>query len=216
MNQDTWLVQRDAIGELIKLSESHPEYGILSPMHLTADEKELSIQYENIRHDCGFNLLSDIYCGQLKDIYETDYVNAAAWLLPRQTLETVGGFDPVFFLYGEDDNYLNRVIYHSLKIGVCPTIKIIHDHPNPPEKRHISVNYRQKALLVQWTNINQPFSFRKCVRYYLRKWLSSLFSGDIRKVHEIYAQYAYCKQMKKQVLQSRMENIQQNGMLMNV
>ena len=54
-------------------------------------------------------------------------VNAAAWLIPKKTLEIVGGFSPLFFLYGEDDNYCQRVKFHNLKIGICPGSYIKHD-----------------------------------------------------------------------------------------
>ena len=60
-------------------------------------------------------LIDDLYWDRLDDVYNTHYVNAAAWLLPRKTLEMIGGFDPIFFHYGEDDNYMNRVLYHGLK-----------------------------------------------------------------------------------------------------
>src|SRR5690606_10797046 len=46
---------------------------------------------------------------------------------PRNTLRVVGGFNPTFFHYGEDDNYCQRVKYFDLKIGVVPSAIIYHD-----------------------------------------------------------------------------------------
>ena len=41
LNQDTW-VEPDAIELLVKCHLCHKEYGIISPMHLSADEKQLT------------------------------------------------------------------------------------------------------------------------------------------------------------------------------
>ena len=76
---------------------------------------------------CDYELLSDAYFDTRKDIYPVKYVNAAAWLMPRKTLETIGGFCPLIHMYGEDDDYLHRVIYHGYKVGIVPTSRIVHD-----------------------------------------------------------------------------------------
>lgn len=207
LNQDAWLVQYDAFELLVNMSERYPEFGILSPMHLTADEKQLSIQYENVKHECSWNLVSDLYCGQMKEIYETDYINAAAWFLPRKTIETVGGFDPIFFLYGEDDNYLNRVLYHGFKIGVCPAIRIVHDHPYHESKQTNKESRRQKDLLVKWTNINIPFSYLGNCRYYMRKYISHVSGGKINQARQIRLEFRYLRRMYKKVKISRRNNI---------
>ena len=43
LNQDAWLVQSNCIRQLVDLSEKHPEYGILSPMHLSADRLKINM-----------------------------------------------------------------------------------------------------------------------------------------------------------------------------
>ena len=129
LNQDAW-IEPDTIGELIRIHQENPEYGILSPMHLNADktaiEKSL-LQWIANHQITNPQLINDMFFSSLKDVYVTKYINAAVWLLPRNTLDTVGGFDPVFFHYGEDDNYLSRVLYHGMKIGICPRIVASHD-----------------------------------------------------------------------------------------
>ena len=127
LNQDAW-IEPETIEALVKIADKHPEYGILSPIHLNAERTSINMSLGIGAHHRNDKLMSDIYLDRVKDVYETNFVNAAAWLLPRNTLETVGGFDPIFKHYEEDDNYLNRVIYHKLKIGVCPSTRIVHDH----------------------------------------------------------------------------------------
>ena len=46
----------------------------------------------------------------------------------------MGGFDPVFFMYGEDGNFVMRVKYHGFKIGLVPEVTITHARiPSVPE-----------------------------------------------------------------------------------
>src|SRR5690606_3631154 len=86
---------------------------------------------------------------ELKNLYNFKMVNAAAWLLPKHTLDIVGGFHPMFFLYGEDDNYCQRVLYHQLKIGICPMAIVRHDSNN---KYHILHGKNNKKILDKFLN----------------------------------------------------------------
>lgn len=206
LNQDAW-IEPDTINKLINIAEQHPEYGIFSPIHLNAEKSEINVQIGLGAHHRNEKLLSDLYLNRLGDIYETNYVNAAAWLLPRRTLEMIGGFDPIFKHYEEDDNYLNRVRYHGMKIGVCPAAQIVHDHKDS-ELSDEKLQYRQKQyLLVEWTDINKSFNVWLQTRYYIRKWLSFVLSGKWKQAKMHREAMQYCLQMKKAVDVSRSENM---------
>lgn len=124
LNQDAW-IESNTIGELVRISTIHTDFGIISPMHMYASMDRINMAYYD--HNYNYELVSDLYCGTLKEIYPMRYVNAAAWLLPRKTLEIIGGFCPMIFMYGEDDDYLNRVAYHKIGVCICPTARIVHD-----------------------------------------------------------------------------------------
>ena len=64
---------------------------------------------------------------KLLPIYETTFVNAAAWLISKKCLLAVGGFDPLYPHYGEDTDYIQRAQYFGFKIGIVPSVKIWHD-----------------------------------------------------------------------------------------
>lgn len=68
----------------------------------------------------------------MKAIYPVDFVNAAVWFLSRQCFERVGLFNPVFFQYGEDDEFVRRVNYHGLEVGVTPKFSAVHDREQSP------------------------------------------------------------------------------------
>lgn len=184
LNQDVE-VYPETIEGLIEVANNNKNYGIISPVHLNASGKQLDpsfLYYLNRNSNNG--MISDLALQKsLADLYDFNMVNAAAWLLPRKTLKTVGGFNPMFFLYGEDDNYCQRVLYHNLKIGVVPSLFIKHDSPNNntiPHKEG-SEAYLEKFLnhvKVRYGNVNtdeyQDLGALKIA--YFKKAFKSMFS----------------------------------------
>lgn len=206
LNQDTW-IKPDTIENLLSVANFHPECGLFSPMHLTADQKSFYMQIEDGKKNHSNHLLSDFYFQSIKDIYYFKYINAAAWLLPRRTLQTVGGFDPIFFLYGEDDNYLQRLAFHKLRVGLIPKAQIIHDH----QKRDITDSCSgrsiyMKSRLVHYTNVLNDFSIPRYSLYKIWKILRSLLVLD-PKVFSINKQeLIYIWKNKKNIERSRKLN----------
>lgn len=211
LNQDTWLEQPEAIERLVAIAKKHSEYGIVSPMHLSADKKLVDMNIEYDDHTCSKTLVSDLYCDCVKEIYPTDYINAAAWLLPRRTLETVGGFDPIFKHYEEDDNYLHRVLYHGLKVGLCPSAFIIHDHPTGTDVVSLSEQRQNQFLLAEWTDIRKPFSKGSYMRFYLRKLLINALGGKWQQVKKYRHQMQYLRKMANPVKEGRKVNMKKQA-----
>lgn len=212
LNQDAW-IEPNSISELVNIHQKNSEYGILSPMHVTADKKRLYIEIEDGKTDHVNSLLSDCYFQSLKDVYTFKYINAAAWLMTRQTLETIGGFDPIFFLYGEDDNYLQRMEYHSIKLGLVPKIQIVHDHQEiETNKTEKYVSYRtEQCKLVEYTNILKPLFVKKYTIYLYCKWMVKFLKGDRIGTERIYKELVFFNQNKQQIQISRNVNKQKKG-----
>ena len=208
MNQDAW-IEPDTLDELIRIHQRHPEYGLLSPMHLNAEKTGLVMKFF-CQQPNNERLITDLYLQQLTDIYETRYIHAAAWLLPRDTLETVGGFDPIFQHYEEDDDYLNRVHFHGLKIGVCPSARIVHDHQNKQVNPFNTKSryHREQRLLVKLLDLNTPFKVMKYYRFYLRKIISSLYVGEFHSAKGYFLDAVFINRNKKQILINREKNSQ--------
>ncbi|WP_027880047.1 glycosyltransferase family 2 protein [Mesoflavibacter zeaxanthinifaciens] len=127
LNQDAYLYP-DTITNLIEVYKTHPEYGIISPIHLNGEgtklDKTFSFFVDYNHHEYFY---FDAIKKQLEPVYDIPFVNAAAWLLPKTTLLNIGGFDPLFFHYGEDNNYCQRVLFHGYKIGVATNAFVKHD-----------------------------------------------------------------------------------------
>lgn len=128
LNQDAW-VKKETIGKLLEQVNQHPEYGILSPVHLDGIGKNLDPgfkKYMRLRPSSGF--FNDFRNKRVeKKIYEVSFVNAAAWMISRNALTETGLFHPLFDHYGEDDNFVHRVLSKGLKVGVLGGISIFHD-----------------------------------------------------------------------------------------
>lgn len=208
LNQDAW-VQQDTVEKLVAIYDSHPEYGILSPIHLNAEktgiEKSL-LNYLDDKSITSKRLFEDLYFHRTKEVYETKYVNAAAWLLPRKTLETVGGFDPIFQHYGEDDNYMHRVLFQKMKIGVCPDCVVVHDTERRVAQGPSKVMTENRNLLADVTNINVPVSINSLCRYHFRKTCSKLVSGKKPQAKKHWCDYMFLKRNKKSIQISRNQN----------
>ena len=208
LNQDAW-IEPDTLKTLIEIHQSNQQYGILSPIHLTADKNQIEpLLLERLAdHDTtDIHFVEDAYFNRLHDVYDTKYVNAAAWLLPRKTLETVGGFDPIFFHYGEDDNYINRVIYHELKIGICPKAVIVHDC-NPV--RELYDNREQEILwMIDYTNVNKTIEVSREKKEMLKKVFTNLLKLRLKRALACLAQYRFLRDYEDKIKISRNMNQQ--------
>lgn len=128
LNQDAW-VEKNTIELLIQYHKKESNFDIISPIHLDGTGKRVDNNFSNyiIPAQCK-NFISDVLLNQVREtLYEIEFTNAACWLLTKKCIETVGGFNPLFYHYGEDNNYLNRLHYHGLKAGLCPAASIFHD-----------------------------------------------------------------------------------------
>lgn len=167
LNQDAW-VKPDTIDNLCDAAKKYPEYGILSPIHLSGKGYALDYGFSNyITPVKCKDLYSDIYfINYTKEIYELEFVNAAAWLLTRNCIETVGGFSPSFFHYAEDANYCQRVIFHGLKIGIAPQTIIHHDREQRTENKYFEdFKIVQKRIAV--LQLSSPFSKKGKLGFFL-------------------------------------------------
>jgi GT2 family glycosyltransferase len=128
LNQDAWLTP-GSLELLVRTAEQHPQFGILSPMHLNGAGDRLDQQFSYyIEPNRCPGLYSDMVLGRSRpDPYPVTFVNAAAWLITRKCLRTVGGFNPNFFHYGEDVDYLQRLRYHGLQVGIVSGAWVHHD-----------------------------------------------------------------------------------------
>ena len=148
LNQDAW-INTNTFPELIRCMEKYPEFGILSPIQLNADGN-LDNQFRKY-----YKAESNT---QNQQVDEIKFVNASGWFMTAACIERVGGFSPLFFHYGEDADYCNRVRYHGFKIGVATKCSYIHDRGGRAAVPLVAEKQTQQmfvANLVRLANINR-------------------------------------------------------------
>lgn len=125
LNQDAYLYP-DTIEKLVEVA-GDKEYGIISPVHLNGDGSKVDFYFRDFVLGKCPDFINQTVTGGNRSIFETEFIPAAAWLLPRKTIEEIGGFDALFYHYGEDDNYCQRCRYHQRKIVFTTHAFICHD-----------------------------------------------------------------------------------------
>lgn len=194
LNQDAF-AQTDCVKKLIEAYHQNPSYGIISPIHLNGDGTAMDFTFQKVTYMSP--LISDLFLQNTsKTIYEINFINAAAWFVPKETLLKVGGFDPLFFLYGEDDNYCQRMLYHGFKIGIIPNATVYHDSNNsnylsgtPGSEKY----FRQflNSVYIKYADINTE-NYKKLLKlkiYILRNVLINLFVFKIDKGMLLFQKY---------------------------
>lgn len=126
LNQDAWIFP-DTIGALLQAAQAYPNVGVISPIHLDYTGEQLEHYFTTIISpaECP-NLVADFYQQSVRPIYPIQFIHAAAWFLSRACIEKTGGFDPVFFHYSEDIDWIQRTRYWGFEVGVTAHTRIAH------------------------------------------------------------------------------------------
>lgn len=211
LNQDAYLFP-DTIERLDQFYKRNRDYGLLSPMHLAGDNYHLDRNFKDyILSSTNRDFISDSLNNRLGESYDVPFVNAAAWYIPRKSIEKIGGFDPIFDHYGEDENYCQRLRYHDLKIGIVSEAMVIHDrNQNPKQSPSIysSEYYEQleRVYKVELADINRDLSavtikeiyFSRKVAYY-----KAYIKLNAKQVRKAKADLRMLRELLPQIIDSR-------------
>jgi GT2 family glycosyltransferase len=129
LNQDAW-IEPDTIQKLLEVFEQNSEAGIVAPLQLNGKGEGIDLKFLDtyLSHGNTPFYIDDLYFNRTKTCYEAKLVNFAACLISRKCIERVGGLDTsLFYHYGEDWNYCQRVQYHGFKIFIAPKTIAFHD-----------------------------------------------------------------------------------------
>lgn len=133
LNQDAY-VAPDALEQLYLACETAPEWALISPIHYNGTGTALDHGFAAYLSNVGFSHAQlQQHVGRYIPV---PFVNAAAWMLRRSCIEKIGGFNPVFFHYGEDVNFMHRMQYHQLRAAIYSLASVWHDRvPRIAEKQ---------------------------------------------------------------------------------
>ena len=160
LNQDVYF---DGINLPIFLKRSvesqEKNIGAFCPIHVDQSQEQLDYNFKTFLFKNNASSLIDAYflnSVESERSFKIDFANAAIWLLPKRTIEIVGGFDPIFFHYGEDRNYANRMRHSNLSIHVIPNTYAVHDRQQE-DGNYKKENLAQFQFLVESTDPNANY-----------------------------------------------------------
>ena len=199
LNMDAW-IEPDTVTVLLRIAESNPDYGIISPMHMNGAGTALDYLFSTYLEPkkCP-ELYSDIYTGNTEEIYPIHSVNAAAWFVRSDIFKKIGLLDESFFMYGSDDNFVDRVKYYGYKVGVTPATNIFHDREHRiPDINNIKTDYQKQinrmkviAFNPNCTSSDKIFLlFRKSMSDFIRNLKSMNILSALKNINVlIYGVY---------------------------
>lgn len=187
LNQDAWVAE-DAIEKLVNVAQSIPEIGILSPLHWNGDGTALDPGFSEYLSEAEQkNAYTSTENKAEASVRYVPFVNAAIWLIPRNCLEKVGGFDPLFFMYAEDNDYCERVKWHNLRIGITDRATGYHVRGIVHSGESFQVRLSKRSIrsfsrmVFELKNAKRSiyFSFIRIVLITLKSFFVSLFKLDL-------------------------------------
>ena len=170
MNQDI-ILHANTLSILVDTMAKHPTCGILSAIQLTYDGKALDPYFGN---NFPKGVLGDYILGRQPDYYRVLFAPAAAVLIPSDALRQVGGFDPLFFLYGEDQDLCRRFLAAGWQLGIATKAMANHWHGNVKAVRHrlswqANWEYTRAILHLKETTWTPPLSLATLLARWMRE-----------------------------------------------
>ena len=185
LNQDAW-IEENTVSELIRSFTETEGVGIAAPMQLNGASTGLDFIFTSYLPG---DFISDLYMNQIKDYYVLPFVNAAGWMVSTECINRVGGFNTsLFYHYGEDVNYCQRVYYHGFKLVLNTRCSFCHDREY---RLNSEKEYRNSILKkspfykenILYGNINESFDIKALRKKEYRKALMSCLLLSSTKLH---------------------------------
>lgn len=211
LNQDAY-IHPDTIDKLLETHLLYPHAGILAPVHLNGDASGLDPYYRNFVLPTSDAFLTDACIGNVKRHYDVDLVPAAGWFIPKKTLEQIGGFDPLFFHYGEDDNYMQRLRYHHLPIVMDREAFIQHDRESTVGNSKVFLckkNRRDLLILASDINFSKGYIIQKIGKQFFANLSLNFFyliGGKFSHIWNFMGDYWWVYANRKRLRASRASN----------
>ncbi len=139
LNPDT-VVLGDALSQMVRYLEAHPQVGILGPHTLNSDGSTQSTRRRFPTKWVAFfestwlqslapkSLLDQFYVHDQPDdgVYEVDWVQGSALMAQRAVYQSIGGLDPFYIMYSEELDWCKRAKDNGWQVVYFGKAQIIH------------------------------------------------------------------------------------------
>ena len=120
LNQDAYL-RPDTIESLIRIAENG-EYGIIALSILMEMEVKFDFYFRDFVLGKCPDFINQSVTGGNRTIFESEFIPAAGWFLPRKTIEEIGGFDSLFIITEKTIISASDVVIISEKLFLQPML----------------------------------------------------------------------------------------------
>jgi hypothetical protein len=119
-------VEPGTIAECVSLANAADDVGAINPVQVGPDGHSIDSKFfRTVLRPSGC-LSSNYATAALPRVIEAKELLGAALFLPRRALERVGGFDPLYFAYGEETDLCRRLRHHGLRMLVAGHAAVRH------------------------------------------------------------------------------------------
>ena len=111
--------------EYVQIMEANPEIGALNPVQLSSptgpvDQRFIASVLKGMVENEIFGKINSDLLLEVKTLF------GASLFISKGAIETVGGFDPLYFAYGEEEDFCRRLKYFNYKLAVTFKSPVIH------------------------------------------------------------------------------------------
>lgn len=163
LNQDA-AIQENTLSKLLACDDGNH---ILSPIHLNGNGSHIDYLFYKgsiIDNALDNDIVEDLLIRNIKSFYDIKFANAACWMIPASFIVNIGGFNPLFFHYGEDNNYIQRIHYHKYGLRLVPNAFIYHDR----EKHGNELMYIKGELFRSFLSVETNICLSNKERFIMR------------------------------------------------
>jgi len=213
LNQDARL-EKDCMKNLLLTAENNPDYGVLAPMFYAYEGTGLDMFLLEYIYPAYPALASDMFFGRAREVYEVSLMPAAMWLIRKEALEQVGGFDPLFFMYGEDDDLWRRFEWHGWKAGLAPAATVYHYYPESKiyaRRKQEWKAYARYLLLLKSKEESFIKNYFNCWRRLLVTTFNALVFPDFRNLSVSWQAFLKVTARLGSIRRHRQMNLIKNG-----
>lgn len=215
LNSDTILVN-NAIKILLEFAKSSSKIGVVGGNLLSLDMKaspSYCLKFDNIKDVEENAKWSFVLCNRIRmsikqrlikntdntlgEVYnfgneaiKVAYIFGADMMLPRKIFSDMGGFDPDFFMYGEEQDLSWRITEAGYQIWNVPEAQIIH-LDGASMKREATFNTKQYKMrmngkMTYFYKRHGQNGYKKFFEYKMREFHRTLLVAKVLRRKQLY------------------------------
>lgn len=173
LNQDI-IIKNNCLRELVLPFYVDPHIYITAPINFTYDFKNIESFYVKFYLSQCPELIYDSLCGSTKRYYEVQQITGSCFAIRSKIINKIGFFDPLYFMYFEDDDLCRRIRYLNKKIVIISNGGVAHKHSH--------TNIDMSGNTHRWKRISKTI-------YILKELNNSIFHNILKATRNNLSDY---------------------------